>query len=355
VTRGSMRIAALVGAILLDLFSFRPVGIQDLAYHWQSFGSGVPGLAAALDAQSEFSPDLMSRPGVVGTAIGIGPNGRANVIVLLAHASPQLALPLALDGTPVMTQVTGEFRSLGEVPEASTGSANPAASFPRPVPIGVSAGQFDVTAGTIGARVRSGNAVFALSNNHVFANRNQAEKGDNILQPGRVDGGQNPTDAIGTLHDFEAIRFCGIGLQCPENQIDAAIARTTTSDLGTATPDGGYGTPSAKVAKARLGMMVQKYGRTTGHTHGQITGINATINVGFGNGTARFTGQIVVTGGRFSAPGDSGSLIVVDTEGSDDRRSVGLLFAGSETTTLANPIALVLDRFDVTIDEGNEG
>ena len=33
-----------------------------------------------------------------------------------------------------------------------------------------------------------------------------------------------------------------------------------------------------------------------------------------------------------------------------DRRPVGLLFAGTVTTTLANPIDLVLDRFNVSID-----
>jgi hypothetical protein len=29
---------------------------------------------------------------------------------------------------------------------------------------------------------------------------------------------------------------------------------------------------------------------------------------------------------------------------------VGLLFAGTATTTVANPIDLVLDRFDISID-----
>jgi hypothetical protein len=35
-----------------------------------------------------------------------------------------------------------------------------------------------------------------------------------------------------------------------------------------------------------------------------------------------------------------------------DRRPVGLLFAGSPTSTIANPIDVVLDRFGVRIDGG---
>jgi len=99
-------------------------------------------------------------------------------------------------------------------------------------------------------------------------------------------------------------------------------------------------------------MAVQKYGRTTGHTVGRVTGINATLNVNYRTGTARFTGQIVISGEGFSTGGDSGSLVVTKGLLMADRRPVGLLFAGSNTNTVANPIELVLDRFGVTIDGG---
>jgi hypothetical protein len=42
--------------------------------------------------------------------------------------------------------------------------------------------------------------------------------------------------------------------------------------------------------------------------------------------------------------------VVTQASGSNDRRPVGLLFAGSNTNTIANPIDLVLDRFKVQID-----
>ena len=68
---------------------------------------------------------------------------------------------------------------------------------------------------------------------------------------------------------------------------------------------------------------------------------------------ARFVNQIIITPGGFSAGGDSGSLIVVDGKGkykADDRKPVALLFAGSISFSVANPIDLVLERFGVTID-----
>ena len=61
---------------------------------------------------------------------------------------------------------------------------------------------------------------------------------------------------------------------------------------------------------------------------------------------ARFAGQISISPGPFSAPGDSGSLVV--TQGGNE--PVGLLFAGGDGLTIATPIDLVLQRFGVTID-----
>jgi hypothetical protein len=98
-------------------------------------------------------------------------------------------------------------------------------------------------------------------------------------------------------------------------------------------------------------MKVQKYGRTTGHTRGTITGINAVIDVAYPSGTARFVDQIIITNDTmFSTGGDSGSLIVTQGRLLGDRRPVALLFAGSDINTIANPIDVVLDRFGITID-----
>ncbi|MDE2975176.1 MAG: hypothetical protein OXU64_10755 [Gemmatimonadota bacterium] len=347
------RFAALAAAAALDVVLFRPAGDPAAdAPDPLAFARGD--FAAAIAVQERHGPDLLSIPGVAGTAVTTGPDGRPAVRVYLVRAGVP-GLPATLGGHSYLTEVTGAFRALGDAggtapPAAASNDTDPKRLFPRPVPIGVSTGQVDVTAGTIAARVVSGDDVFALSNNHVYANRNAAKPGDRILQPGTVDGGVNPDDAIGTLHDFEPIRFCSPFPACPENRIDAAIAATTTDQLGNATPSNGYGTPRSETAAARLGMPVQKYGRTTGPTAGRITGVNATVNVGFRDGTARFAGQIVISADDFSGPGDSGSLVVSGGSGPTARRPVGLLFAGSRTSTLANPIDLVLRRFDVAID-----
>jgi hypothetical protein len=192
--------------------------------------------------------------------------------------------------------------------------------------------------------------VYALSNNHCYAASNAALIGDAVIQQGAYDGGISPQDDLGTLSDFEPLKFCSA--TCPDNVIDAAIALSLVASLGNATPHDGYGLPRSGTVPAYLGQPLKKYGRTTGQTIGQVYAINVTVNVGYGTpGTARFVGQVLITPGTFSAGGDSGSL-VVQHGGADDRKGVGLLFAGSSSYTVANPINPVLSRFGVTVDGG---
>ena len=101
----------------------------------------------------------------------------------------------------------------------------------------------------------------------------------------------------------------------------------------------GIGVPKG-TRRAEIDMLVQKSGRTTCHTEeGPITAVDATVNVGYGEGrTAVFRDQIIVGKPGFSSGGDSGSL-VLDMEG----YAVGKLFAGSETITIANHIQTYLD------------
>jgi hypothetical protein len=341
----------LVVALLADVMLGGP-GIPGLP--------GGPSLNAAMAAQESVTADWLAMDGVIGTAVGRDLSGDYVVKVYLT-ALGMAQLPASVAGVPVQYEITGPIRALNE-PAVANGSPVAAAAdevdrranFPRPVPIGVSTGHTGVTAGTLGARVTDGDKVFALSNNHVYANNNEARPGDPLLQPGVADGGRNPTDVVATLHDFQEIAFCSNRFQCPLNQIDAAIALTSTDDVGFATPDDGYGSPRDTPVEAMLGAKVQKYGRTTGYTHGTVTGINAVIDVSYRGGTARFEDQILISGNGFSAGGDSGSLIVSEGFLAADRRPVGLLFAGSPTSTIANPIDIVLDRFDVTIDGGGD-
>jgi hypothetical protein len=317
-----------------------------------AFGQGQSeeALQRVIDIQEKYTSALMARDGVEGTAVGYDENGRLVIKVYTATVGVP-GIPEALEGVRVQAVVTGKF----------VARVDPTARFPRPVPIGVSTGHPDITAGTIGCRVKDAQGnVYALSNNHVYANSNDASIGDDVIQPGTADGGSLPDDYIGTLSDFEPIDFSG-----GQNTIDAAIAATTTDLLGVATPGtegvDGYGTPSStpygSLTVQDIGLAVQKYGRTTGWTHGEVSEINVIVDVCYKTRgpfrcikAAHFVNQIAITPGDFSGGGDSGSLIVVDG-GEDDRKPVGLLFAGSSERTIANPIGLVLTRFGVTVDD----
>ena len=316
--------------------------------------SAGPDLAAAIRAQERATPALMARSGVVGTGVGLNPAGRPVIRIFLAHGAVT-GLPSRVDDVPVERVVTGLFL-VGSDPTTRA----------RPAPVGFSIGHPDITAGTLGARVKdAAGALYILSNNHVIANSNAASIGDPILQPGPFDGGTS-ADSLAWLSDFQAINFSG-----GSNTMDAGVARTVAGSVGFATPtDDAYGAPSSRVfgdgdgdglfdnKSQLLGLNVMKYGRTTGFTNSQITEINVTVSVCYQTRgpfncakAATFSDQIGIASETFSAGGDSGSLIVSQS----GRNPVGLLFAGSSTRTLANRIDLVLDRFDVIVDDGSGG
>ena len=290
-----------------------------------------PGLDRAIAAQEAHTDALMATAGVVGTAVGLGANGRAVVLVFTERAGVA-RIPASLDGVTVVPRVAGKLVAFDD----------PTQRHNRPVPPGVSTGHPSITAGTIGARVTDGTNVYALSNNHVYADENNATVGDAVIQPGTFDGGSSPADDIGTLADFEPIVFS----TSASNVIDAAIALSSTGALDNTTHCGW--TSSSSTSAAELRMKVKKCGRTTGATDGRVTAINATVDIGYRTGVARFVKQIIVEPGKFSAGGDSGSLIVTK----EGENPVALLFAGSFFVTIANPIDPVLSRFGVTIDDG---
>ncbi|MCH8287737.1 MAG: hypothetical protein IID12_01345, partial [Candidatus Marinimicrobia bacterium] len=306
-------------------------------------------IQAVMAIQDRHTDRLLAISGAVGTATGLTEDGKPAIVVFITTntLAKSARIPASIEEVPVIVEVTGMFVALTDT--------DPKARQPRPVPIGVSTGHPDITAGTIGARVKDSDGnVFALSNNHVYANLNEANFGDSALQPGSFDGGEDPADKIGELSDFEPILFDG-----SDNIIDAAIAISSTDLLGNSTPHEGYGTPNSATVSAALEQAVQKYGRTTGLTTGEVVGVNATVNVCYksrgpfmcnSNFIAKFVKQIVISSssGDFSSGGDSGSLIVTN-DGSNN--PVGLLFAGSSTRTIANPIDSVLFRFGVTIDD----
>ena len=298
-------------------------------------GGSPPGLAQAKAALERNRDRLLDTPGIAGVAVGTDNAGKA-VLTIYKERPDVPGVPSSVEGVGVETVTTGIIEARA-----------PTDRFPRPVPIGVSAGVQGLT-GTLGVRVTDGTNVYALSNNHVFAASNSASIGAGITQPGGGDGGSDPADRIGTLHAYQPINFSAGST----NTMDAAIALTSPANVGTSTPPDGYGTPSLITAEASIGQPVQKYGRTTGLQQGTVAGLDVAVDVCYlflfntCFQQARFVDQISVSPGTFSAPGDSGSLIV--TQGGN--QPVALLFAGGEGLTIGNPIDAVLQRFGVTID-----
>jgi hypothetical protein len=268
-------------------------------------------------------------------------------------------IPSAYEGIPSDIIETGIIRAYSNIDRV------------RPAPGGVSIGHISITAGTLGCLVKKNNEVFILSNNHVLANSNDATLGDPILQPGQYDGGTFPADHIANLYQFVPISFvldqghCSVATvianclnalarlvnsktkfkivstRAVYNLVDAAIAKPLNdSDVSNEILE--IGTIQGSVS-GELNMDVKKSGRTTGLTTGVITQIDVTTTVNYGDSRiGMFKDQLMA--GPMSQPGDSGSAVLTN-----DNRLVGLLFAGSDTTTIICRIENVFAALGVTV------
>jgi hypothetical protein len=326
-------------------------------------------------AKMRHQSTLLTKPNVVGVGVGFKEihGDKTDEICVIALVSRKLSheallaeelIPKNLNDVRTDVIQVGDLRAL----QAPTDRW-------RPAPGGISIGHYQITAGTLGCIVRdkdSGERLI-LSNNHVLANSNNANIGDAILQPGPTDGGAVSNDTIATLFRYVPIEFTTSPGTCsianlyamignmvaivlgsshrlevssikPQavNKVDAALALPNIdSDVLDEILD--IGTING-VVEAELGMPLRKSGRTTGFTTDQVQVIDATVDVSYGLGlSATFEEQIVA--GPMSQGGDSGSLIVHG----NSLDAVGLLFAGSDQSTIFSPIQTVLDSLNVTL------
>ena len=382
------------------------------------------------DVLRKHAEELLSKPGVY--AVGLGEKvskgqrtGKKALVCSIKQKKPLAQLtkedmiPQDLDGVPTdIVEIGDRPRKFPEYRDKQ-----------RPVMPGISAGHWEITAGTIGAVVEVDGDIMLLSNNHVFANENDAKLGDPIIQPGDHDGGSVETDRIGDLYNYVPLTFANQSeptppptepppapkppepepepepepnppsppeededSDCPvanifakvankiskafgretrlkavrpkkqttqatqqdlvipqviTNRVDGAIARID-SNINYATNyltyiDGVKGVNEL----AGVGTNVKKLGRTTGFTEGKILQTDVIVDVGYDGGVCRFEDQLWietgVTGSPFSAGGDSGSLILDEND-----MAVGLLFAGNDTVTFANPIGEVMQELNIT-------
>jgi hypothetical protein len=286
-------------------------------------------------------------------------------------------VPTKSDGSGGSTTTTLTVTAVSQANTSASGNATvtliPAGQNAQSAPIKLGASGSNVNdssvsgktitccGGTLGSLITQGGTQFILSNNHVLARSDQAPQptpptpGEAITSPGLVDNNCMAATTVANLSKYYNLETGAAP------RIDAAIAQIAPGQVDTggnilylgATADGN-GVPLPGAPQAGSGMAatvseaVAKSGRSTGLTCSTVMATNVSTSVtyqrGCGSGTSftePFTGQVDIAGGSFSAGGDSGSLIVDRTTADP----VALLFAGSDTDTVGNPVAQVLSFF----------
>lgn len=344
----------LSGFVSLTAFAAPPAGVIDSTH---------ANVQAVMAVQQDVTADWMRQPEILGTAVGIDDAGNTSLLVYIDQESSKAGeavrnLPRNIRGVGVQVQMTDKFRAMAP---PGSGVDHKAIQTP-PIQLGTSGGwRFDLAngfccGGTLGSLVSIGGVQHILSNYHVLeadivlgGNSRVAVTGDPVIQPGLIDVNCNAANAqnVATLVKRSSL---------PASNVDCAIAAVSPGMVRT---DGAIleiGTISSQTIAASLNQPVKKSGRTTGLTRAKVTGLNATVSITYENecagGTAftkTFTGQIVTSnnGSKFLKGGDSGSLMVQDV--ATNPRAIGLLFAGSSSTAIANPIGQVLSFLGATM------
>jgi hypothetical protein len=330
----------------------------------QGSSTANPRFKEALAVQKAVTPGLMSLEGILGTAIGADDTGQATLVIFVNSEGQNpgevmRALPRVIQGVAVIGGLTDPFRAF--VGKPGGGTLHTAKQTP-PIQLGTSGGWgYDLAngyccGGTLGSLININGEQYILSNYHVFesdivtgGNNRVAEDGSPVIQPGLIDVSCsfNNAQTVATLVKKSSL---------PNSNVDVGVAKVTPGAVDSSGAILEIGTISAQTVGASINQAVKKSGRTTGLTRSQIAGLNATITITYENecagGTAFtkvFTGQIVINnkGSRFLAGGDSGSLMVEDV--ATNPRAVGLLYAGSSSYAIANPIGEVLNFLGATM------
>ena len=344
--------------VSLEASAAPPAGVLDQTH---------PAVQAVISVQGEVTSDLMRQPEILGTAVGID---AADTPVLTVYVDRDSAnagevirnLPREFRGVGVQVHLTDKFRAMPGHGGGGGGGVSHTARQTAPIQLGTSGGWGNDLAngfccgGTLGSLVSIGGQQHILSNYHVFeadivpgGNNIVAMTGDPIIQPGLIDVNcsLNNAQSVATLVKVNSL---------PGHNVDCSVARVISGKVRT---DGAIleiGTISHSTVGASINQAVKKSGRTTGLTRSSVSGLNATISVAYDNEcaggaafTKTFTGQIVIAnrGSKFLNSGDSGSLMVEDV--ATNPKAVGLLFAGSSSTAIANPINDVLTYLGATM------
>ena len=177
----------------------------------QALSHANPRVQEVMAVQEAVTPDLMSMPDVLGTAVGQDDSGELTILVYvnLEGKNPAASarnIPRSLRGKSITVEFTEPFRAL--VKPAPAPKVSHTAKQTPPIQLGTSGGwRYDLAngyccGGTLGSLVQIGGTQYILSNYHVFesdivsgGNNRVAATGDPIIQPGLIDVGCNAANA----------------------------------------------------------------------------------------------------------------------------------------------------------------
>lgn len=287
-----------------------------------------------LDVKKSMEQQILSIPGVWGIAT------QGDTIVIFVEFltdSLREILPTEVDGFPVQ---------IIESPRPNPLSCVRCGIKTRPAVGGVSCGGPSYGCGTLGIILNN----YLVSCNHVFAHSSFVDNplvnvGDPVYQPSISDGGES--EIIGTIYDWVPFPMDGT----PSITADVAIAKAidTTLIQNNYVLEVGE-TTIANDSDIIVGTQIQKSGRTTGLTTGQIMSTSLSWT-----GTYR-TGfpQVIISDCVWASipcdSCDSGSPGVTM-----DGKLFGVLFAGSleSVTGVFTKMSHILEYYPFLV--GNPG
>ncbi len=243
------------------------------------------------------------------------------VFVEKKYKNPLMVSFLKATGRFIPPEIDGEKTDIQEIPKLK-----PLRTKERPVIGGCSGMINGWTACTIGAIVFKGEKPYILSNEHCVDRWFDLEQvGEKILQPSPFDGG-TVEDAISTLVNTEH-RMVLDGKT--HNLFDSSVQPLDEGIPYRELYQKQIGEINNVIATVRAGDRVQKRGRTTGLTEGEVIATNVVASVRYGlagNKIGMFENQIFIRNKNwdFVNGGDSGSICL-----NMNKDIVGHLYAGS--------------------------
>ncbi|AYF55363.1 hypothetical protein DFH04_11585 (plasmid) [Clostridium novyi] len=213
----------------------------------------------------------------------------------------------------------------------------------RPVPGGYDIGPaLIVEGGTLGCIVTDGKYYHTLTCNHTLTAQESVTITYPITQPSCVYGGNYPEDIIAKISKFIPIKY-STSTDEYINYVDCAMAKITKrSQISTKINFLGR---IKGMAKASLGLNVQKVGANTELTNGTIRSVGATVEFDEPQGKLIFVDQIVTN--KMSADGDSGAILF-----DKNIQAIGMLMGGGSTKSVFNNIENVLNALSVKLVTG---